>query len=285
MKIILSKYAGFCYGVDNAIKITDKTLAENPKDVIYMLGELVHNEEVIKKLKEQGIKLVKLIKDIPQNSTVILSAHGHSPKVYEDAQKRNLKIVDATCPMVTRVHILGRLLGKNSYFIIIIGDRRHGEVKAIFDQIKTVTNNVKIVENLEQAKKIKTVPKIGIISQTTQSLDQFGEVVAEIAKKANEIKIFNTICDATRFRQHASQNLAKKVNLMIVVGSFQSANTKRLTSICQQIIETHQVNSANDLKPSWFKNKKTVGISAGASTPKWIIKEVINQIKNFSLST
>lgn len=281
MKIILSKHAGFCYGVSNALKITDEVLSKNKSKNIYMLGEIVHNEEVVKKIKKQGVKLIKNIKKIPKNSLVILSAHGHSPQVYQDAKKMGLKIIDATCPMVKKAHIFGTMLAKDGYFVLIIGDAKHQEVKAIFDQVKSVSNKVKIIENVEQAKKINLSlvgQKIGIISQTTKSLDNFGEIVGEISKQFNEVKIFNTICDATRFRQTAAKELAKKVDLMIVVGSFHSANTNRLTAICKEIVPTYQINSKNELDKNWFKNKSAVGISAGASTPNWIIDEVIDRV-------
>jgi 4-hydroxy-3-methylbut-2-enyl diphosphate reductase len=284
MKVILSKHSGFCFGVDNALKIADKILSENKSKNIYMLGELVHNEEVIKKIKKQGIKLSKDIKKIPKNSLVILSAHGHSPQVYKDAEEKKLKIVDATCPKVKKVHALGKMLAKQGYFVFVIGEKKHQEVKAIFEQIKLISDKVKIIENVEQASRPPDkggwgVKKIGIISQTTQSLENFGKIVGEISKHADELKILNTICDATRFRQSSAKELAKKVDLMIIVGSSHSANTKRLTQICKKIIKTHQINSAKELDKNWFKNKKNIGISAGASTPNWIINEVIKSIK------
>jgi 4-hydroxy-3-methylbut-2-enyl diphosphate reductase len=279
MEVILSKHAGFCYGVDNAIKIAEKTLTKHPGKDIFMLGELVHNEKVVKKIKSQGIKLIDHIKKIPEKSLVILSAHGHSPQIYNEAIKRKLKVIDATCPMVTKVHNLGKLLAKRGYYIIVIGDKEHGEVKAIYDQVKTITDKVEIVENAEQAKAIEHLPKTGIISQTTQSVEHFDKVATIIASKATKLKTCNTICDATRFRQTAAINIAKKVDLMIIIGSFNSANTKRLTNICEKIVETHQVNSAKELKKDWFCGVKTVGVSAGASTPDWIIKEVVEEIK------
>jgi len=277
MKIILSEYAGFCYGVDNAVKIANKSIQEHPSTDIYMLGDLVHNQNVIKKLEEQNLKLVQKLQDIPAESLVILSAHGHSPDTYEQAKEKKLKIIDSTCPMVTKVHVLGKMLAKQGYTVIVIGDKHHSEVTAIFDQVKSITDKVQIVENVDQAKQIN-IPKIGIISQTTQSSDNFETIIAELAKQVNELKIFNTICDATRFRQSKAQKLAKNVDLMIIVGSFTSANTKRLANICNNIIETHQVDSATELDKNWFKNKNTIGVSAGASTPDWIIKEVTNEI-------
>lgn len=279
MKVILSKYAGFCYGVNRAIKIANKSLLEHSQEDIFMLGELVHNENVIKKLKEQNIKLIKDIQKIPLGAWVILSAHGHSPFVYEQAEKRNLKVIDATCPKVIKVHQLGKMLAKQGYFIIIIGDKIHSEVRAIFDQVKSITDKVKIVENIEQAKKMKKIPRIGVISQTTQSLSDFEEIVAELANRADELRIFNTICDATRFRQLSAKKLAKEVDIMIIVGSFYSANTKRLANICGEIVKTYQVESAQQLDKKWFKNKRIVGVSAGASTPDWIIKDIVREIK------
>lgn len=282
MKIILSKHSGFCFGVSNALKITDEVLGKNKTKNIYMLGEVVHNEEVVKKIEIQGVGLAKDIKKIPKNSLVILSAHGHSPKVYQNAKEMGLEIVDATCPMVKKVHILGKMLAKEGYFVLIIGDKNHQEVKAIFDQVKSVSGNVKIIENIKQAKKLKSSligQKIGIISQTTRSLENFGEIVGEISKNFNDVKILNTICDATRFRQAAAKDLAKKVDLMIIAGSSHSANTNRLAAICKEIVPTYQVNSAKDLNKNWFKNKSAIGVSAGASTPKWIIDEVIAVVR------
>ncbi|MFH1564667.1 MAG: 4-hydroxy-3-methylbut-2-enyl diphosphate reductase [bacterium] len=282
MKIILSKHSGFCFGVSNALKIADEVLKKNRSKNIYMLGEVVHNEEVVKKIKSQGVGLAKNIKKIPKNSLVILSAHGHSPSVYKDAKKTGLEIIDATCPMVKKVHVLGKMLAKDGYFVIIIGDAKHQEVKAIFEQVKSVSDNVKIIENIEQAKKLKAPlagQKIGIISQTTKSLKNFGEIAGEISKNFNKVKIYNTICEATRFRQASAKDLAKKVDMMLIVGSSHSANTNRLTAICKEIVPTYQVNSKNELDKNWFKNKNAIGISAGASAPKWIIDEVIAQVR------
>lgn len=285
MKVILSKHAGFCFGVGNALKITDEVIEKNSSKDVYMLGEVVHNEEVVKKIKNQGVKIVKDIQKIPKNSLVVLSAHGNSPKVYQDAKDAGLEVIDATCPMVKKVHILGKMLAKEGYFVLVIGDAKHQEVKAIFEQVKSVSGNVKIIENIDQAKKINSFQglknagqKIGIVSQTTRSLENFGEIVGEISKHFNEIKIFNTICDATRFRQAAAKDLAQKVDVMIVVGSFHSANTNRLTAICKEIVPTYQVNSKDELEKGWFKNKSTVGVTAGASSPEWIIADVITQL-------
>ncbi|MFA4931082.1 MAG: 4-hydroxy-3-methylbut-2-enyl diphosphate reductase [Patescibacteria group bacterium] len=282
MQLIKSPHAGFCFGVKRAMQIITETTQSNVKKPIYMLGSLVHNENVVQKITQQGIILVNNINDIPDQATVILSAHGSPPSIYQKAQTKNLHVIDATCPYVTAVHNLGKLLATENYHIVIVGDQNHAEVQGILGTIHSLTQNVHIVSRVDDIRKnnLEKLPKVGIVSQTTQDTDIFKQIVNHFIDTTTDLRIFNTICQATRCRQSAAIQLASQVDLMIVVGSRTSANTKRLAEICQPIVNTYQVETARDLDSQWFINIKKVGLTAGASTPDWVIDEVEKLITN-----
>lgn len=275
MQIILSKYAGFCYGADLAYKITERLVKEG-KYPIYMLGEIVHNKDVVNKLKKAGVKTIEnLNKIIDKKGILLIRAHGTTQEIIEKARQNKLKIADATCPNVKKVHQLAKFLLKNKYKIVLLGDRGHDEVLSI---ASSVGNNLIIVESESEAEKLPDFPKIGFLSQTTQSPEKFINIAKILKKKTKEIKFFNTICNDTTSRQKEVKELAKKVNLMIIVGGKNSANTKRLFETSSKIVKTYHIEKVNEIKESWFKNIKKVGITTGASTPKWVINKIIKFI-------
>lgn len=272
MKVQLAEHLGFCFGVKRAMDIVTKLTGE---DNVYTLGPLIHNPQVVKDLEEKGIKYVEKIADVPKGK-VVIRAHGAPSKVIQQAKDNGLETIDATCPYVKKVHEIIKKLQKNNYQIIILGEKKHPEVIGL----KENSENAIVIENLEEAKKIDYYEKIGMVSQTTQSKERFEKIVEELKKHAKELKVYNTICDATEKRQQAATDLAKKVDLMIVLGGYNSGNTKRLAELCSKETETVHVEKYSDINEKVLKGKENIGITAGASTPDYLIKELIQELNH-----
>ena len=276
MQIITAKYAGFCEGVERAYQIALKEIEAGKP--VFMLGNLVHNTQVIEKFKKLGVKAVKNLSEIPQKSqgTLLISAHGVAPEVYQEAKGKGLRVVDTTCPWVKKAQRIAKELVDEQQLVIIVGDKGHVEVKGL---IGWSGGKAKVIEGIKEIKDIKG-KKFGVIAQTTQSENHFNKVVKALKEKFPDIKVANTICGATTKRQSAAIELAEKVDLVLVVGDKMSANTKRLTELCSKTgTVTHQIQTAEELDLSWLKNKEKIGITAGASTPDWVIKAVEEQLK------
>ncbi|MFH1752486.1 MAG: 4-hydroxy-3-methylbut-2-enyl diphosphate reductase [archaeon] len=300
LKILLAENSGFCFGVQRSLNLV-KTVFN--KDKVYLLGPLIHNNLVIKKLEEKGAIVVKTIKEIPENTVVIIRAHGVAPEVYLQAKQKNLKIIDATCPFVKMVQDKAKSLNEKGYLVVIVGEKEHPEVKGILgNAVKAViiekpaevnsifnkSNNKVSQKELEKKSTNEEINnnlflpaynKIGVVSQTTQSNNNFAEIVKQLCFKGREVRAFNTICNATHQRQHSALEIAKKSDLMLVIGDKSSGNTKRLFELCSQVKETKWIESVKELQDNWFENVKVVGVTAGASTPKWVIDEVIKLLE------
>ena len=275
MKIYIAKDAGYCFGVRDAVNMAYDAAAEHGE--VYMLGTIVHNERVIKNLDNAGAKVVKKIDEVPDGKTLLFRAHGTSPKLWEDAKKKNINLVDGTCPLVTEIHHEIKLLQKEGRKTIIIGDHGHDEVVAIADQVpKTI-----VISSIEEALAQKRIRKAGIVSQSTQSIENVQEIIKILMTKVFDLRFVNTICFPTKRNQNQIKDLAKIVDTMIIIGSFTSANSKRLTSLSKLINKnTYQVTCADELQDDWFLKSESVGISAGASTPDYLIEEVSNRISS-----
>ncbi|MFH1575600.1 MAG: 4-hydroxy-3-methylbut-2-enyl diphosphate reductase [Candidatus Nealsonbacteria bacterium] len=278
MKIIFAKEIGFCFGVKRALKIVQDNLSKLKKP-INMYGPLVHNKEVTDNLIKNGIGVVDDLKNI-KTGTLIITAHGLSQKIKNKLRKRrNLDILDTTCPIVTRVQKIAESLSKEGKKVLIFGDPNHQEVLGIKGAVKEKAAVFSSEKELLKFKPDKN-KKYGLIVQTTQSFEKFKEFKKIAERKIPKIAIFNTICRVSFKRQAEIKKLAKKVNVVLVIGSSASANTKRLYQISSKInAGTYFVKTAGDLKKEWFKNKKSAGISAGASTPNEAISEVVKKIK------
>jgi 4-hydroxy-3-methylbut-2-enyl diphosphate reductase len=278
MKIILAKSAGFCYGVKRAIKLAEQTLKTKPKP-IQMIGDLVHNEFVVTNLKKLGLVMLNNLKDLKRGSFIIQS-HGLPQKLIKKLSRRNLSIIDTTCPKVKKTAYLAQYLEKNGYQIVIFGDKNHDEIKTISSTLK---NGPLIIKNITEINKIRKNNKIGLLSQTTKSDDEFYQLVNQLIPMTKNLKYFNTICPASQARQREAKDLAKKVDLMLVIGSTKSANTLRLFQICKNYKPlTYLIESDNFIKKKWLKKIKTVGLTAGASTPDFVIKNVVKKLKLLS---
>ena len=280
MKIYIAKDAGYCFGVRDAVNMAYDAAAENGE--VYMLGTIVHNERVIENLNNAGAKVVKKIDEVPNGKTLLFRAHGTSPKLWEEAKKKNINLVDGTCPLVTEIHHEIKLLQNEGRKTIIIGDHGHDEVVAIAAQVEKPI----IIANIDEAKKMRKIKRAGIVSQSTQMIENVQEIINVLMQKVYDLRFINTICFPTRRNHEQIKDLASQCDVMIVIGSFTSANSKRLTQLSLDRNErSYQVTSARELKEEMFNNCTSVGISAGASTPDEIIEEVVNKIKKIGKNT
>lgn len=247
--------------------------ARETNNNIYTLGPLIHNPQVVEDLSRKGIQVVQDISDIPEG-VIIVRSHGVGPEVFSKAREMGLHIIDATCPFVKKAQELAKELDDQGYQVIVVGDKEHPEVTGI---IGWTGHRGIVVEIPEQAEKLQPMKKIGVISQTTQPEENFKKIVSVLENKAEDIKTFNTICHATRDRQDAAVELAKKVDVMFVIGGKNSANTLKLARLCTQTgTPTYHIETAGEIEREWIKGQKIIGIAAGASTPDWIIEEVRN---------
>lgn len=277
MKVNRADTAGACFGVKRAFDIAMKT-AKSDRQVV-MLGDIVHNEHVVRKIDEAGVEVMKDLDAVPQGSTLILRAHGAVPDIYDAAEARGLKIVDATCPMVFEIHDEVKVLARDGYTIVVIGDHGHDEVVGIAGQVPGTI----VVSNPDEARLMPRKRKIGVVSQSTQNIDNVRACVAELCLKSREVRFVNTICAPTKNHQDEIRTMPYENDVMVIIGSLTSANTCRLTEISRNINpRTYQVASAAELRPEWFTGARTVGVSAGASTPDWIIDEVVEALERMS---
>ena len=274
MKILLAKNAGYCFGVRDAVNMAYDT-AEEYGDV-YMLGHIVHNENVVDDLDKAGAKVVDSLDDVPNGRPVLLRAHGTHVDTWEEAKKKNMNIVDATCPLVRDIHDEIKELESDGRKIIIIGDHGHDEVVGIASQVKDPV----VVATTEEAKNLRKTKRAGIVSQSTQTIENVQEIVNILMGKVVDLRFINTICFPTKRNQEQIKELSEKCDVMIVIGSFTSANSKRLTDLSNQRNKrSYQVTCAVEIDEKWLEDCDTVGISAGASTPDNIIKEVVERVK------
>jgi len=279
MKINLAKSSGFCFGVRRALEVASRTIDSHQN--VYMLGDIVHNEDVVRKIKQDGIKKIKKLTQ-GENRTLLIRAHGVSVKTLTKAKSLGYRIVDATCPMVKEIHNIAKKWKQKHYKIIIIGDKKHDEVQGIIGQLK---GKAIVIDSRKRIphKALSKIKKASVVVQSTQNIEEVLKIVGVIGSYIKELKFFNTICRPTRRKQKEIQELAKNNQLIIVIGSKTSANTRRLYEISHSLNKnSHWVHSKKELKPKWFKLIKSVGVAAGASTPDSTTKETIKQIRKYS---
>lgn len=268
MEVILADNLGFCYGVKRAIQLAEDSAA--PGQVTNTLGPIIHNPQMVAKLAENGVGTVDSLDDVKEG-TIIIRSHGVGPKVYDRVEAMGLNMVDATCPHVRKAQSSARMLADEGYQVVIIGEKRHPEVKSI---IEWAGDGAVAIETEEEADSLPKYGKLGVVAQTTFSAPKFKLIVERLLDKSSDMKILRTICTATDQRQSAAMKLATEVDLMIVIGGKNSANTTRLAQLCSDKCKTYHIETAEELRDDWFDKIKKIGITAGASTPDWIIKEV-----------
>ena len=281
MRIEKAGEIGFCFGVKRAINILENIARE--RGGVETLGPVVHNQQVLQRLAEIGVRVAKDVDDI-QGDTVVVSAHGISTQLEAEIQARHIEIIDTTCPFVRRLQLAARKLARSGFFVIIYGDSNHVEVKATLGWASnqgTAALEAKSIANLDQ------LPlRIGILSQTTRIPAHFNEFVKNIIDFAltrdSELRVIDTICHDIRKRQAVALELANRVDLMLVIGDRNSANTNRLAELCSAATKTYLVETAADIQSSWLEDRPYVGITAGASTSEQTIDEVITKLETMA---
>lgn len=277
MKITIARDAGYCFGVRDALNLAYENARKNGE--VYMLGDIVHNEWVVKDLAEAGTHVVSSLDDIPDYAPVLFRAHGTAIDIWNKAREKCINIIDATCPLVREIHEGVRDLAEEDRPVIIIGDHGHDEVIGIASQVEDPI----VVATPEEAQKLRKMKRAGVVSQSTQTIENVQAIINILMTKVFDLRFVNTICFPTKRNQQQIKELAYENDVMVIIGSFTSANSKRLTQLSRKINHhTYQVNSADELDPSWFTKAKSVGISAGASTPDYLIEEVKTRIEEIS---
>jgi len=281
LKIITAKRAGFCFGVKRAVDMAFDAAHKNGQkgdkgcSDVYTLGPIIHNPQVIEKLKSEGVQPTDNI-DNPKIKTIIIRTHGVQQEVSDKLSKKGYKVVDATCPFVKKAQQYAKLLKEDGYQVVIIGDKDHPEVKGLMSY---AGEDVVVVNKDDCLPHLKS--RVGFVVQTTQPLSVLKKFVAEAVEQVKELKVFNTICNSTALRLKETKDMAGKVDVMIVVGGKNSANTTQLTQLCASMsIPAYHIETASEIKDEWFSNADRVGITAGASTPDWIIRDVEKRIRD-----
>ena len=284
--MVLASPRGFCAGVDRAITIVEKAL-EIYGAPIYVQHEIVHNKHVVQRLRDDGAVFVENVDEIPEGSHVIYSAHGVAPEVRRRAEKRNLKVLDATCPLVTKVHGEAKRYAEKKHTIILIGHKDHVEVQGTVGE---APERIIVVGSVEEVAslKIEDENKIGYITQTTLSMDDTSEIIDVLKKRFPKIQgpAKDDICYATQNRQNAVKALSKEVDLVLVVGAQNSSNSLRLLEVAKSTgVNARRIESAAELKVEWLEGISDIGITAGASAPEDIVQGIVNQIREMSASS
>ena len=279
MEVILAKTAGFCFGVKRAVDTVYEQIETGKK--IYTYGPIIHNEEVVKDLEAKGVTVVETLEELEhcEEGTVIIRSHGVSKSEYHYIKEHHFEIVDATCPFVKKIHNIVEQESEAGKHIVIIGSKEHPEVQGIMGWSKTETT---VIENVQEAVDFepKKDEKLCIVSQTTFNYKKFQELVEIFQKKGYDVNVVNTICNATEVRQTQARQIAKEVDVMIVIGGKNSSNTRKLYEICKKECEqTYFIQTLNDLDFQSSSNIQKVGITAGASTPNNLIEEVQNYVR------
>ncbi len=278
MRVEKTSKIGFCFGVKRAIDTLEKVARQ--RGGVETLGAVVHNQEVLQRLAGMGVRVVKSLDDI-QGDTVVISAHGLEPRLEEELQARHINVIDTTCPFVHRAQIAARRLAESDFFVVIYGDADHPEVKSILGWAE---NRGVAALDEEFLTKLDHLPqRLGVLSQTTQVPSRFIEFVKKLLDLAftrdSELRIIDTICHDIRERQAAAIELAGKVDLMLVIGDYTSANTNRLAELCSKATKTYLVGTAEEIQSSWLQGQGCIGITAGASTAERTINEVLAKLE------
>jgi 4-hydroxy-3-methylbut-2-enyl diphosphate reductase len=275
MEIIVAKKAGFCFGVKRAIDIAFQIAREKRKGV-YTLGPIIHNPQVVERLKEKGIIPIEDVKTKQDIEALIIRTHGIPLNLSKEIRSMGYEIIDATCPFVKKAQYYAKLLMEEGYQVVILGEKNHPEVRGLMSY---ADDDVIVVDAETSFPKVKR--KVGIVVQTTQSLEALRKVLSDALEHAREVKVYNTICNSTALRLKETEKMARKVDVMFVVGGKNSANTTQLARLCKSLsVPTYHIETSSEIKEHWVRKVKKIGITAGASTPEWIIKEVIERIKD-----
>ncbi|UCG57115.1 MAG: 4-hydroxy-3-methylbut-2-enyl diphosphate reductase [Phycisphaerales bacterium] len=277
MEVLVAERCGFCHGVSNAISIAEEVLADKEAGgQVYCLGPIIHNRDEVDRLAKAGLKTVDSVDEI-RSGTVLIRSHGAAPKQIQSLKERGLNIVDATCVLVKRVQRIARELETDGYKVVIVGEERHPEVQAVVGCAK----NVVVIADKSDLHKLPQNAKLGVVCQTTQSPEHFGAMLGAIGQGSfSEMKVINTLCKEAIKRQESAIRLCRRVDAMFVLGGLESANTRRLAELCRKVnSQTFHLQNWSELDRSVIGGKRVAGVTAGASTPKWIIDEFVTNLR------
>ncbi len=279
-RVELAEESGFCFGVKRAIELARATTAR--EGTAYSLGPIIHNPQEVARLTRGGVRVVDSLDQVPEGAPLIIRSHGATPEVFEEARRRGLAIVDATCLLVKRAQERAGELAEGGYRVVVVGEVHHPEVQAIVEYARGAV----VLEDGGGLDALRTARRIGVVAQTTQSPGDYRQVLSRLlALEFSELRVYNTVCRATLQRQRAAGALAQRADVMIVVGGQNSANTRRLAEFCGgEGVPTYHIETAADLEPGWLVevgsggSRGLVGVTGGASTPDWVIEEVVEQL-------
>jgi (E)-4-hydroxy-3-methyl-but-2-enyl pyrophosphate reductase len=273
MEIVLADKAGFCFGVKRAINTAFEAAAGGR---IYCLGPLIHNPQEVERLRRAGVETVDNFSSLKPGDSLIIRSHGVPPRVLAQARDRGLTIIDLTCPFVGKAQRHAEALKKEGYQVVVVGEKKHPEVQSILGY---AGDDAVVVEKAGDLDGVEFQSRLGVVAQTTQTYGNFSEIVLKLLRLSKELKIFNTICSSTKERQDAARVLAGQVDVMLVVGGRNSANTSRLADLCKQEGKpTYHIEVADEIRHEWLKGANKVGVTAGASTPDWVVEGVIKKL-------
>jgi 4-hydroxy-3-methylbut-2-enyl diphosphate reductase len=276
MEVLLADKAGFCFGVTRAINTAFEAARGTGK--VYCLGPLIHNPQEVERLHTAGVETVEDLVRLKPGDSLIIRSHGVPPSVLIEARERGLTIIDLTCPFVAKAQRDAETLKNEGYQVVVVGEKKHPEVQSIMGY---AGERAVVVETPKDVPGMTFGPRLGVVAQTTQSYGNFSEIVLHLLRLSKELKVFNTICNSTTERQNAVRVLAGKVDVMFVVGGRNSANTTRLVSICREAGKpTYHIETADEIRPAWLEGANRVGVTAGASTPDWLIEGVLKRLRN-----
>lgn len=277
MKVEVARYAGICYGVERALKLAEQAAASGR--TVHTLGPLIHNPQAVEALRARGVQVAGCL-DEAADGVLVIRSHGVDPSILREAAERGLDVVDATCPFVSSAQEAAAKLKADGYAVVIVGEADHPEVEGI---VARTGGDAIVVEEVSDIPAKLPSRRVGIVVQTTQTLDRLTQVVSALLPRVSELKVHNTICSATSKRQRSAEELARGVDVMVVVGGHNSGNTTRLTEICRSVNpRTHQVETAEELDAAWFGGARNVGVTAGASTPDEQMAGVVAAIEAMS---
>ncbi len=279
MKVLVAEKCGFCHGVRNAISVAEKTLAlQKGESPVYSFGPIIHNKDEVERLAKVGLKTVDGVQQI-HSGTVLIRSHGAAPEQIAKLEEKGLNIVDATCILVKRVQHIAKELANDGYEVVIIGDENHPEVQAVMG----CATDVVVIGDENDLHKLPQNARLGIVCQTTQSPEHFGRVLGAIGRYGfSELKVINTLCKEAIKRQESAVQLCRQVDIMFVLGGLESANTRRLAELCKKHNrQTFHLQNWNELDKNMLSGKNTAGVTAGASTPDWIIAEFVKNLETF----
>lgn len=275
MEIIVAKHMGFCGGVKRAVEMAGGT-AESAGGPVFTWGPLIHNPQVVTRLERAGVKVAEQLDDLSGEAFVV-SAYGVEHAVLDAAKARGMRVVDATCPVVIRAHSLAFKLVEEGYQLVVVGDHGHPEMVTLKE---VLGDKVTIVHDRDEARLVKLRGRIAVMSQTTQSQENFRQIVGDLSLRTKELKVVNTLCPAITVRQEEAEKLVEEVDALLVIGGHHSANTTRLWEIGRaHDLPTYHIEMSDEIHPEWFDGVQKVGVMSGASTPEWIIVEVLQRLE------